>query len=42
MVTATSRTFVADLVSRVGEAMAVEAVKEGLLGRLFGPKKKPQ
>ncbi len=41
-VTGTTASPRADLVSRVGEAMAVEAVKEGLLGRLFGPKKKPQ
>lgn len=41
-VTGTTNSPRADLVSRVGEAMAIEAVKEGLLGRLFGPKKKPQ
>jgi uncharacterized protein involved in outer membrane biogenesis len=41
-VTGTTRAPRADLVSRVGEAAAIEAVKEGLLGRLFGPKKKPQ
>ncbi|HQZ16270.1 MAG TPA: AsmA-like C-terminal region-containing protein [Vicinamibacteria bacterium] len=40
-VTGTTHAPHADLVSRVGEAMAIEAVKEGLLGRLFGPKKKP-
>jgi len=40
-VTGTTKAPHADLVSRVGEAMAIEAMKEGL-GRLFGPKKKPQ
>jgi uncharacterized protein involved in outer membrane biogenesis len=31
-----------DLTSRFGKAIAIEAAKEGLLGRLFGGKKKPQ
>lgn len=40
-VTGTAQAPHADLASRVGQAMAIEAMKEGL-GRLFGPKKKPQ
>ena len=40
-VTGTTAAPRADLASRVGQAMAIEAMKEGL-GRLFGPKKKPQ
>ncbi len=31
-----------DLATRFGKALAIEAAKEGLLGRLFGPRKKPQ
>ena len=32
----------ADLAARFGKTLAIEAVNEGLLGQLFGPKKKPQ
>jgi hypothetical protein len=41
-VTGTTAAPRADLASRFGRALAIEAAKEGLLGRLFGGRKKPQ
>lgn len=41
-VTGTTAAPRTDLPGRVGKAAAIEAAKEGLLGRLFGPRKKPR
>jgi uncharacterized protein YhdP len=40
-VTGTTAAPKTDLATRFGKAVAIEAAKEGILGRLFGPKKKP-